>query len=678
MLHRAFGFASRSTIFLVNAEQNNYGYYSWDSATASSADRLSWSYTKGGYRAGSIYPGQHNNVYKKIIFYKRCTDNSEEYIPPRPSSLSRCIASNTVVHNWNLNYLTDDGWQSCYNEPYSDYTSITELITQCPTGQDHYLFVGALSTSKSQYALIGAYAPSRVLTEFTTSTSSAKLPNQYENTSYNVYWYNYLPGSGNVKAFGFSSNDTITLTSQYLNNYGHYSWDSSTIGSADRLSWSYTKGGYRVGNVNPGYGNTIYRKIIYWKHCPPTQSPTMAPTTGATSQPPTLSPSLAPTDSPSGAPTYSPYQMILVPGSYYCVEIGNVDPGYLIAIENIDKNECVFQCQLGYPDTCVMVNFVESLNAQFVDTCYIFTEQCTAVDDPLGLGTVAVKSYKDECLNYPDNFVDRGNNNCLEYFENQLCEDGNVTNLTTMNDVDALKNLATQLSALDACCECGGGIDSFDEVTIAFADSTSNQGINPFRKQNAQCSFNFNPSDGTWRSFNNMDLWYLCTQLSPMLDCHVFIAKDYSGNVNFINCNFDTYEPLTDDLVFMFILSVNADTSTIDAYINMQWFNLTASLLKSTPTEMTYDQCVTQLSANPTNNYHAALSCFVQTDSPTQQPTNIPTHTPTVYPTKYPTIHPKIIRHFLQQAYQLNLQQLLQQHRHHHLPQLQTQQNPLW
>ena len=181
--------------------------------------------------------------------------------------MSSCIASNKVVHYWNLKYLTDNGWKACYNQPYSANTYVTDLIDSCPTGQDYYLFVAALSTHKSQYALLGAYAPSQVLTDFTTSTAIAKLPNEYANTNYSVYWYNYLPGSGYTMAFGFSSNQSISLVNSNVNNYGWYSWDSATSYGEDRLSWSYTKGGYRAGSVYPGYWNTIYRKVIYYKQC---------------------------------------------------------------------------------------------------------------------------------------------------------------------------------------------------------------------------------------------------------------------------------------------------------------------------------------------------------------------------------------------------------------------------
>ena len=174
--------------------------------------RLSWSYLNGGMQAGSITPGRDNTIYRKIIYYKYCPDTVTTTTPPQESSsISPCIVSNTVVHYWNLNYLYNDGWNICYNKPYSDSTNIEDLLSICPTGSDYYYFVGALSTNASQYVLLGAYGPSRVLTEFTTSTTQAKKPIEYENTDYNVYWYNYLPGSGYIKAFGFTSISNINL-----------------------------------------------------------------------------------------------------------------------------------------------------------------------------------------------------------------------------------------------------------------------------------------------------------------------------------------------------------------------------------------------------------------------------------------------------------------------------------
>ena len=154
------------------------------------------------------------------------------------SQLSNCIANTSVVHYVNIQTkLLDEGWQECFNQPYSHHTTNSDLITSCPT-------------------------------------TTASVPVGYESTSYSTYWYNYLPGTGNVRGFGFASDPTIDLRADNVNNVGWFSWDRSTINNADRLSWSYDNGGMRAGSVTPGENDNVYRKVVYWKTCPDTNSST--------------------------------------------------------------------------------------------------------------------------------------------------------------------------------------------------------------------------------------------------------------------------------------------------------------------------------------------------------------------------------------------------------------------
>eukprot|EP01084_Bolivina_argentea_P214779 364598_1 len=218
---RAFGFANNASIKITwgnpcCSTSDEYSADTFTSTNAGNTERLSWSYYNGGARVGSLILGEGNNIYQKVIYYKHCPNNQSVTSPPTKPihpSVSSCILSTNVVHHWNLKtYLTDQGWTRCYFTPYNTHTTITDMLINCPTGQDHYLFVGALSTSLSQYALVGAYAPSRVLSDFTTSSRKAQLPPEYENTTYNIYWYNYLPAVYNTRAFGFANNASIKIT----------------------------------------------------------------------------------------------------------------------------------------------------------------------------------------------------------------------------------------------------------------------------------------------------------------------------------------------------------------------------------------------------------------------------------------------------------------------------------
>eukprot|EP01083_Nonionella_stella_P191612 709101_1 len=258
---RAFAFAPNSEISLALVGNPGYsGTYVWDSVDSTNNERLSWSCYGGGSRAGALRIGANNDIYQKVIYYKYCPDPTPSTdlppsIDPR-QMVTRCIKSNDITHYWNLKYLTNDGWTECYSTPYSTYTSPSAMTESCQTGQDYYVFVGALSTSFSQYALIGAYAPSSVLTEFTITHTTARKPIEYENTSYNVYWYNHYEFGDYIRAFGFAPNSEISLT--LVGNPGYsntYAWGSVDSTNNERLSWSYYDGGSRAGAIEVGSEN---------------------------------------------------------------------------------------------------------------------------------------------------------------------------------------------------------------------------------------------------------------------------------------------------------------------------------------------------------------------------------------------------------------------------------------
>eukprot|EP01084_Bolivina_argentea_P256734 432356_1 len=199
-----------------------------------------------------------------------------------------CIESETVVHNWNVTTLINNGWTQCYS--YGFYTTgpnstIEATLDSCPTEYDSYFFVGTLESLHSTNVILGAFGPSSVLSEYSRSKKTAFLPNVYNTTSYSVYWYNYpVYLASGIGAFGFSSIPEIWISIIYSGyQYTIIAGDTKDSfkninNSEDRLSWSWLNGGYRVGNsmVNH-FGNSIYNyKIIYYKQCetPPTPAPT--------------------------------------------------------------------------------------------------------------------------------------------------------------------------------------------------------------------------------------------------------------------------------------------------------------------------------------------------------------------------------------------------------------------
>ena len=177
----------------------------------------------------------------KVIFYKECSP----LVPDPVVEPSSCIPYNNVVHNYHIgSHLISNGWTRCYYEEYGVATTIISIMTQCPMGDDVRLFFGALSTSASTFAYIGAYGPSSVVSQITGDVYAAEIPLLLQGTGYNVYWYNYYRNS-----IGFSPIQDVALTE----NFGGDDYDKTSGDTInDRLSWSTDPGwgGYRAVCMN--------------------------------------------------------------------------------------------------------------------------------------------------------------------------------------------------------------------------------------------------------------------------------------------------------------------------------------------------------------------------------------------------------------------------------------------
>ena len=191
-----------------------------------------------------------------MIYYRLCTP----LVPDPVNETSTCLPYNDVVHNWHLNtYLVNNGWTLCYDEGFYGPTDLHDVhLSGCPAGDDVYIFMGAKSSTFSNYAYIGAYGPSAVISDYSSSTIVAAIPWYLEGTGYNVYWYSYYK-----QAYGFSSSEAISLTS----SFGGDVEDRSGITSNERLSFSLNPsyGGYRAGSYIFQHNTNPFRQIIYYK-----------------------------------------------------------------------------------------------------------------------------------------------------------------------------------------------------------------------------------------------------------------------------------------------------------------------------------------------------------------------------------------------------------------------------
>ena len=223
-----------------------------------------WSNLKTYVFQQGLYTDLRYTEFYKVIYYKQCSS----LIPEAVDKSSSCIPYNNIVHNWHINtYLVNNGWTKCYDENFAITSGTTELLNACPTGDNYYIFMGAMPSYFATFAYIGAYGPSHVISDYTSSITLATIPFNQQGTSYDVYWYNYYE-----QAIGFSPTKDVLLTE----NFGGDDYDKLSGSTRNnRLSFSLHDDwdGYRAGVYTDLINNYEWRKVVYYKECPTSFTP---------------------------------------------------------------------------------------------------------------------------------------------------------------------------------------------------------------------------------------------------------------------------------------------------------------------------------------------------------------------------------------------------------------------
>eukprot|EP01083_Nonionella_stella_P267712 904454_1 len=319
---------------------------------------------------------------------------------------------------------------------------------------------------------------------------------------------------------------------------------------------------------------------------PPTKNPTSDPIANPTSNPTTKGPTINPTSSPTENPTIMPT------GSTTLNEMKSIDDGSSCdnladsydLIYEISLNECINLCQ-HMAESCRMINFYYYFKSHNDSRCYIFDDICEVVsNDNHGMNhtTMYYKTYRDSCTDYPHDWVDKIGDNCDIYSTYNWCEDGVV--LTNENEFDALADKRYNLAALDACCECGGGIKIKNGVAFS-VDQYWNE-----PSDDILCSFtphSFEETRSSLRKWDNLVLYELCAYLSEV-DCAFLVDSQFDSSDHPYSIHLCSgSEPHTP---FPFII----EFLTHDAYVNLLWFSLDASYYSTNINVIysNYSQCV--------------------------------------------------------------------------------------
>ena len=409
------------------------------------------------------------------------------------------------------------------------------------------------------------------------------------------------------------------------------------------------------------------------------------------------SPTKSPSNSPSTQPTMSPnVDMIEIDGSWNCVSLtDNIDIIYDITYLQCVYDECLNR------NECIMINYIPNSKTLTDSRCYIFDGQCmmTQTKHNENNDKIAIKTFENICMDYPYDWSDKHGDKCYHYQEfnwclNEMIYDGN-DNITINQFID-YKDDIYNLNAIQTCCECGGGVQIIDNVTMTVGlslETNNNNDDLELMEDNLICEWKYkNHSKDNYdmnirhKTWNNLQMFDLCLILRDKLlndfnfvslnesisdqhindiDCNIFIDSDYDSNTmdhdndNIIICDYNKYNDIK-DIYFILLITIDSINNSSTFYLNSAWINLTQSLLFKPTQNLSYSQCKTSI--QNTNNYalYTLIPCDISpaiTSQTTIPPTttyspspNEPIYFPTseqpsayaAYPTSTPTPEPSV------------------------------------
>eukprot|EP01083_Nonionella_stella_P223939 797554_1 len=381
-----------------------------------------------------------------------------------------------------------------------------------------------------------------------------------------------------------------------------------------------------------------------------TRQPTLQPTAPL----PTINPSSAPTSLPSKQPTINPSSSptqnlydIRYKNGMHCHDLSN-----RIALEYaISHEQCIHNCQQRGTE-CRMINYFDFFKTRNDSRCYLFNDVCMIKVDETkrNQSVVAYKTHRSECSNYPLDWIDLIGDSCDFYETFNWCDNGVL--LRNENEYDNLRDTTYGLTATQTCCECGGGVDTVDDVVLSYDNNWM------IFNDDVICVWverNLTPLLGPENILRNWDtimLYDFCDHLDEV-DCEYLINTDFAAmNYDYTLHLCDGYQFNSNETHFVFDVILN--DMNHDTYINEVWFDLDLSYysVDITIKHAQYSQCIQQITTAETTNQtyrYGVHPCYVlDTIHPTVYPTMTPSASPsmdpslhpTVYPSTYPTMNP--------------------------------------
>eukprot|EP01083_Nonionella_stella_P064133 166886_1 len=174
--------------------------------------------------------------------------------------------------------------------------------------------------------------------------------------------------------------------------------------------------------------------------------------------------------------------------------------------------ECMDLCY--DQDVCEVFNYFTDFKEMNDSRCYIFDTLCTIKSDPSHKSAIGYLEYKKECSNYPTDWADTTGDGCDYYETYHWC--ANQSTLKSDAEFYNLMDYTYQLTAIDSCCECGGGINTMDGAAFSMDynwvdfedDILCTWSESSFKSHLIALSNN-----NVFRSWSNIILYDICTHI---------------------------------------------------------------------------------------------------------------------------------------------------------------------
>ena len=361
--------------------------------------------------------------------------------------------------------------------------------------------------------------------------------------------------------------------------------------------------------LRPGYPTwrPTLRPNFYPTWRPSFRAPTNRPTFTAPTNRPTT-PTLYPTDNPTNPPTMSPTLYFVPMKNLYDIECNDLQDSYDV-IYDISVDDCNYMCSRDR--NCVMINYLHYLKSNNDNRCYLYDKVCDI--EYTFNAQQSIVGYKTEeatCQNYPYYWRDKSNNQCYYYTSYELCNNGSVTNENYTSIILNAKNV-NGISAIDACCQCGGGVYNYDSIQLFHFNKNNYDRFNDEVIRELYL-------DKQIKEWNNLMLYYVSTKNnvknSETFDTLMFNLDDNIPNKVYL-CELSSID-MEISKYFVLIKQYNI-------YINKQWTNLNDSYNPNIIETISYNNCTSQIdfSDNFIGFYPInALQLYAPTSFPTALP----------------------------------------------------------